>query len=66
MDRIGDVGDRASKGKAVQVHGTGFTAGSLARVGTRGGTRGPGIKVISEKELTEVGRMKQMVEGGGE
>ena len=27
MDRIGEVGDRASEGQAAGVYGTGFTAG---------------------------------------
>ena len=39
--------------------GTDFTADSLARVGARDGTRGLGIKVTSEKELTQVGRMAE-------
>ena len=32
VDGIGEVGDRASEGQAAGVYGTGFTAGSLARV----------------------------------
>ena len=39
------------------VYGEGFTAGSLAGKRTRGGTRGTGNKVSSDKELMEVGRM---------
>ena len=38
------------------MYGTGFTARSLARVGARGGTRGQGTKVSSDKELAEVKR----------
>ena len=38
-------------------YGTGFAAGSLARVGGRDGTSGLSIKVSSDMELTEVGRM---------
>ena len=36
VDRICEIGDRASEGQAA---GAGFTAGSLARKGARGGTR---------------------------
>ena len=46
----------ASEGHADGVHGAGFTVGSLARVGVRHGTRGLGIKINSDKELTEVGK----------
>ena len=35
VDRIGEIGDRASEGQAVGVYGTGFTVGSLARIGAR-------------------------------
>ena len=45
-DRIGEVGDRASEGKAAGVYGAGFT---VARKGVRGGTRGTGNKVKFEK-----------------
>ena len=38
VDRIGEVGDRTSGGQAVGMYVAGFTAGSLARVGARGGT----------------------------
>ena len=38
MDSIGEVGDRASEGQAAGMYVAGFTAGSLARVGARGGT----------------------------
>ena len=41
------------------MHGTGFTTGSLARVGARGE-----IKVSSKKELTEFGRMVMEGEQG--
>ena len=30
VDRIGEIGDRASEGQAARVYGAGFTAGSLA------------------------------------
>ena len=36
-DRIGGIGDRASVRQAAGVR---LTAGSLARIGARGGTRG--------------------------
>ena len=51
VDRIGEIDDRTSEGQVAAVYGTCFTVGSLARVGTRGGTRRPGIKVSSDKEL---------------
>ena len=35
VDREGEVGDRASEGQATQLYGTGFTVGSLARMGCR-------------------------------
>ena len=35
----------------------GCTAGPLARKGARGGLKGTGNKVSSDKELMEVGRM---------
>ena len=56
LDRIGEVGDRAS-GQAAGYYGAGFTVGSLAGKGARGRTRGTGNKVSSDKELMEVGRM---------
>ena len=40
VDGIGEVSDWASKGQAAGVYGVGFTAGSLAGKGVRGGTRG--------------------------
>ena len=45
VDGIGEVGDRASEGQATWVYGASFTAGSLGRVGIRGGEKGLGIKV---------------------
>ena len=39
VDRIGEVGDRASERQTAGVYGAGFT------VGARGGTRGMGNKV---------------------
>ena len=35
VDRIGEVGDRASEEQETGVNGTGFTVGSLAWVGAR-------------------------------
>ena len=35
VERIDEVGDRASEGQAAGVYGTSFTAGSLARVCVR-------------------------------
>ena len=52
-DRIGEVGDRASEGQAAGVYGAGFTAGPLTRKGARGGLRGMGNKVSSDKELMD-------------
>ena len=43
----GEIGNRASEGQAAGVYGAGFTAGSLAGKGARGGTRGTGNKVSS-------------------
>ena len=45
VDGIGEVGDWASEGQAAGVNGTGFTAGSLAGKGARGGMRGTEDKV---------------------
>ena len=47
VDRIGEVGDRASERQAAGVYGPGFTAGSLARKGAKGWVQGPGKKVVS-------------------
>ena len=41
------------------MYGAGFTAGSLARKGARGGMKGMGNKISSDKELTEVGEMME-------
>ena len=41
------------------MYGAFFTAGSLAREGARGGMRGIGNKVSSDKEFLEVGRMAE-------
>ena len=64
VDGIGEVGDRASEGQAAGVYGAGFTAGSLAGKGARGGTRGTGDKVSIDKELMEVGRVAEGDRGG--
>ena len=45
VDGIGEVDDRASERQAAWVYGAGFTAGSLAGKGARGGTRDTGNKV---------------------
>ena len=39
------------------MYGVGLTAGPLARKGVRGGLRGMGNKVSSDKELMEVRRI---------
>ena len=57
VDGIGEVGDRASEGQAAGVYGAGFTAGSLAGKGARGGIRGTGDKISIDKEFMEVGRV---------
>ena len=62
VDRIGEVDDRANEEQNAGVHWTGFRAGSLASVGTWDGT---GIKVSSDKELTEVGRIAEGDGGEG-
>ena len=54
VDGIGEVGDWTSEGQTDRVYGAGFTAGSLAGKGARGGT---GDKVSIDKELMEVVRM---------
>ena len=59
VDKIGEVGDRASEGQAAEVYGTSFTAESLASKGARGELRGTGNKVSSDKGLTKVGRMAE-------
>ena len=41
------------------MYGAGFTAGSLAGKGARGGARGTENKVSSDKELMKVGRMAE-------
>ena len=51
VDRISKVDIRVSEGQATGVYGTGFTIGSLARVGARDGTWGLMTKVGSGKEL---------------
>jgi hypothetical protein len=43
------------------VYGAGFTVGSLARKGARGGT---GDKVSIDKELMKVGRVEEGDRGG--
>ena len=56
-DTIGEAVNRAREGQAAGVNEAGFTVGSLARKGARGGLRGTGNKDNSDKELKEVGRM---------
>ena len=41
------------------MYGAGVTEGSLARKGNRGGPRGRGNKVSSDKEMTEAERMAE-------
>ena len=48
VDKIGEICDRASEGQAAGVYGTGFTAGSLAKVGARDRTWVLGIEVGSD------------------
>ena len=38
--RIDELADRTTEGQAATVYGADFTAGSLARIRARGGTRG--------------------------
>ena len=57
VDRIGEVSDRASEGQVAGLCGTGFTAGSLARVEAKVRTRRPGIEVGSDKELMLIRRV---------
>ena len=42
MDRMGEVGNWACEGHVAGVYGASFIAGSLARKGNRGGSRGRG------------------------
>ena len=58
VDRIGEVGGRASEGQAAGMYGTGFTAKFLAGVGARNRTWEPGIEV--DKELMEFVRMVEL------
>jgi hypothetical protein len=46
------------------VYVTGFTVGSLARIGVLNGTWGSGIKVDSDEKFTEFRRMAEDDEGG--
>ena len=59
VDGIGEVGDQDSEGQATGVYGADFTVGSLAGKGARGGIRGTGNKVSSDKELMAVGRVAE-------
>ena len=45
-----DVGDRASEKQPDWVYGTGFTAGSLARIVSWDGMWRPGIEELTEVE----------------
>ena len=40
VDKIGEVGNRASEGEAAGVYGAGFTAGSVARKKSQGWDEG--------------------------
>ena len=64
LDEIAEVGDRVSEWQAAGVYGAGFTAGFLARKGAKGGIRGMGNKVSSDKELTKVEGMAEDDWGG--
>ena len=64
VDRIGEVGDRATEGQIAGVYGAGLTVGPLARKGARSGQSGTGNKVSSDKELTELGGWWKVIEGG--
>ena len=64
MDRIGEVGDSAGEEQAAGMYGADLTAKSLARLGARDGMRGTGIKVRSDKELTEIGVITEGDWGG--
>jgi hypothetical protein len=66
VDRIGEVNDTASEGEYARLYGTSFTAGSLARKGTRAATRGKRKYVSSDKELMGVKRMAEGDSRGGE
>jgi hypothetical protein len=46
VDRINEVGDRASEEQAAGVYGADFTAGYLERVLARHGTREPEISLV--------------------
>ena len=58
---IGKVGEWASEEQANGVYGTDFTVVSLAKLGARDRTGGPGIKVSFVEELLEVKRLGQNV-----
>ena len=64
VDRIEKIGDGAREGRAAGVYGAGFTAGSLARKGARGGMKGMGNKISSDKELMGVQGMAVGDRGG--
>ena len=59
VDRIFDVGDIVCEGQTARVYRMGFIVGSLTRKGARDRMRGTGNKVISDKELIEIGRMAE-------
>ena len=57
LDGIGEVGgDRASAGQTAGIYGAGVAAKSLARLGAWDWLR---IKVGSDKEFTEIKRVKE-------
>ena len=56
VDKVSEIGGRASEGQAAWMYGTSFAARALARVGTRNGKWVQGITVGSDEEFTEVRR----------
>ena len=48
VERIGEIGDRASERQVAGMYGTGFTAMCLARKGARGGT---GTRLVLTRSL---------------
>ena len=52
FDRVDEVGDRTNKGQTDGVYGTGYTEGSLARVGLWDEMRGPEVEIGSDKQWT--------------
>ena len=53
-DRIGEIGDSASEEQAAGVYGAGFTTGSLAGKGARGGTFGTFLSMWHDSDVLEI------------